>query len=100
LISIGSEDDWVKYVKIVMTIVPPCLDLVVRKLSLDHCEAPIGLSTQSPNASSCEAPLPDRLEEVIVVADAQSAPNEVDISHPVCGVCGASNPVVAPRRSL
>ena len=29
LISIGSEDDWVKYVKIVKTIVPPCLDVVV-----------------------------------------------------------------------
>jgi hypothetical protein len=29
LISIASEDDWVKYVKIVKTIVPPCLDVVV-----------------------------------------------------------------------
>jgi hypothetical protein len=34
LISIGSEDDWVKYVKIVMTIVPPCLDVVVRSYPL------------------------------------------------------------------
>jgi hypothetical protein len=29
LISIGSEDDRVKHVKIVMMIVPPCLDLVM-----------------------------------------------------------------------
>jgi hypothetical protein len=29
LISIASEDDWVKYVKIVKTIVPPCLDVVI-----------------------------------------------------------------------
>jgi hypothetical protein len=29
LIPIGSEDDWVKYVKIVMTVLPLCLDLVV-----------------------------------------------------------------------
>jgi hypothetical protein len=42
--------------------------------------------------------LPDRLEEVVVVADAQSAPNEVEISRPICGVCGASNPVVAPQE--
>jgi hypothetical protein len=29
LISIGSKDDWVKYVRIMKTIVPPCLDVVV-----------------------------------------------------------------------
>jgi hypothetical protein len=79
-----------------MTIVPPCLDLVVRKLSFDHCEAPVRLSPQLPNATPCEAHLPNRLEEVVVMADAQSAPNEVPISRPVHGVCGASNPVVAP----
>jgi hypothetical protein len=49
-----------------------------------------------PNASPCEAPLPDHLEEVVIVANAQSAPNEVDISRPVRGVCGALNHVVAP----
>jgi hypothetical protein len=100
LISIGSGDDWVKYDKIVMTIVPPCLDVVVRKLSFNHCEAPVGLSPQMPNAYPCEAHLPDRPEEVVVMADAQSAPNKVEISRPVRGVCGASNPVVAHRRSL
>jgi hypothetical protein len=56
LISIGSEDDWVKYVKIMMTIVPPCLHLVVRNLSFDHCEALVRLSPQLSNASPCEAP--------------------------------------------
>jgi hypothetical protein len=94
LISIASKDDWVKYVKIVKTIVPPCLDVVVRKLSFGHCDAPVGLSPQMPNASRSEAPLPELPEEVDVVPDAQSASNEVDISHPVCGVCGALNPVV------
>jgi hypothetical protein len=33
LISIASEDDWVRYVRIVKTMVPPCLDVVVQKLS-------------------------------------------------------------------
>jgi hypothetical protein len=59
LISIASEDDWVKYVKIVKTIVPPYLDVVVRKLSFSHCDAPIGLSPQMSNASRSEAPLPE-----------------------------------------
>jgi hypothetical protein len=70
LISICSEDDWVKYVKIVMTIVLPCLDVVVRNLSFDHCDAPVGLSPLVPNASPCEAPVPELPEEVVVVSDA------------------------------
>jgi hypothetical protein len=77
LISFGSEDDWVKYVKIVKTIVPPCVDVVVRKLSFNHCDAPVGLSPQIPNASSSEAPLPELMEEVVVVPDAQSAPTRL-----------------------
>ena len=96
LVSIGSEDEWVKYVKIVMTVVRPCLDVVVRKFSFDHCDAPVRLSPQMPNASPCEAPLPEPPEEVVVVPDAQSAPNEVEISRLVRVVCGASNPVVPP----
>jgi hypothetical protein len=98
LISIASEDDWVKYVRIVKTIVPPCLDVVVRKLLFSHCDAPVELSPQMPNASRSEAPLPELPEEV-VVPDAQSALNEFEISRPVRGVCGASNLVVPPRRS-
>jgi hypothetical protein len=81
LISIASEDDWVKYVKIVKMIVP------------------VGLSPQMPNASRSEALVLELPEEVVVVPDAQSAPNEVEISRPVRGVCGASNLVVPPRRS-
>jgi hypothetical protein len=73
--------------------------VVVQKLSFSHCDARVGLSSQMPNASRSEAPLPELLEEVDVVPDAQSAPNEVEISRPVRGVCGASNPVVSPRRS-
>jgi hypothetical protein len=69
-------------------------------LSFDHCEAPIGLSPQLHNASPCEAPVTDRPEEVVVVDDARLAPNKVGISRPVCGICGASNPTVATRRSL
>jgi hypothetical protein len=68
--------------------------VVVRKLSFSHCDAPFGLSPQMPNASCIEAPLPELLEEVVVVLDAQSSPNEFEISHPVRGVCWASNPVV------
>jgi hypothetical protein len=82
----------------VKTIVPPCLDVVVRKLSFDHCDARVGLSPQIPNASPCEAPLSELLEEVVVVPDAQSTTNEVEISRPVRGVCGASNPVVHPQE--
>jgi hypothetical protein len=99
LISIASEDDWVRYVRIVKTMVPPCLDVVVQKLSVSHCDAPVGLSPQMPNASRIEAPLVELPEEVVVVADAQSRPHEYGISHPLPGVCGASNPVVPPKRS-
>jgi hypothetical protein len=53
-----------------MTIVLPCLDVVVRNLSFDHCDAPVGLSPLVPNASPCEAPLPELPEEVVVVSDA------------------------------
>jgi hypothetical protein len=96
LISIALEDDWVRYVRIVKTIVPPCLDVVVRKLSVSHCDTPVGLSPQMPNASRIEAPLLELQEEVVVVPDAQSVSNEYEISHPLRGVCGASNPVVPP----
>jgi hypothetical protein len=80
----------------VKTIVPPCLDVVVRKLSFSHCDAPFGLSPQMPNASCIEAPLPELPEEVVVVPDAQSGPNEFEISPPIHGICGASNLVVPP----
>jgi hypothetical protein len=83
----------------VKTIVPPCLDVVVRKLSVSHCDAPFGLYPQMPNASRIEAPLPELPEEVVVVLDAQLGTNEYEISRPLRGVCGASNPVVPPRRS-
>jgi hypothetical protein len=51
------------------------------------------------NASRIEVPLPELPEEVVVVPDAQSGPNEFEISRPVRGVCGASNPVVPFERS-
>ena len=85
LISIASEDDWVRYVRTVKTLVPPCFDVVVQKLS-----------PQMPNASRIEAPLVELPEEVVVVPDAQSGPHEYEISHPLPGVCGASNPMVPP----
>jgi hypothetical protein len=96
LISIASEDDWVRYVRIVKTIVQPCLDVVVRKLSVSHCDALVELSPQMPNASRIEAPLLELPEEVVVVPDAQSGLNEYKISHRLRDVCGASNPVVTP----
>jgi hypothetical protein len=86
LISIGSKDDWVKYVRIVKTIVPPCLDVVVRKFSFSHSATLVGLSPQMPNASRSDTPLPELPEEVVVVPDAQSASNEFQISRPVRGV--------------
>jgi hypothetical protein len=81
----------------VMTIVPPYLDVVVRKLLFDHCDALVGLSTQMPNASPCEAPLPELPKQVVVVSDAQSTPNVVEISRLVHDVFGASN-LVIPRE--
>jgi hypothetical protein len=51
-----------------------------------------------PNASRIKAPLPKLSEEVVVVPNAQSGPNEFEISRPVHGVCGASNP--SPHPSL
>jgi hypothetical protein len=72
LTFIASEDDWVRYVRIVKTIVPPYLDVVVRNLSVSHCDAPFGLSPQMSNASRIEAPLPELPEEVVVVPNAQS----------------------------
>ena len=91
LISITSEDDWEIYLRIVKTMVPPCLDVVIQKLPVSHCEGPVGLSPQMPNASRIEAPLVELHEEVVVVPDAQSGPHEY-------GICGASNAVVPPQE--
>ena len=99
LISIASEDDWVRYVRIVKTMLPPCLDVVVQPLSVTHRDAPVGLTPQIPNASRIEAPLVELHEEVVVVPDAQSGPHEYGISRPIPGVCGASNAVVPPKGS-
>jgi hypothetical protein len=52
-----------------------------------------------PNASRIEASLLELSEEVVVVPYAQSGLNEYEISRPLRGVCGDSNPVVPPRRS-
>jgi hypothetical protein len=98
LISIATEDDWVRYVRIVKTMLPPCLDVVVQPLSVTHRDASFGLSPQMPNASRIEAPLVELPEEVVVVPDAQSGPHEYGISRPLPGVCGASIPVVPPKR--
>jgi hypothetical protein len=81
-----------------MTIVPPCLDVVVRKLSFDHCDSLVELSPQMQKAYPCEATLRERPEEVVVVADAQSTPNEVEISRPVRGICGPLIPMVARQE--
>ena len=99
LISIASEDDWARYVRFVKTMLPPCLDVVVQKLSVSHRDAPVGLSPQMPNAYRIEAPLVELPEEVVVVPDAQSGLHEYEISRPLLGICGASNLVVPPRRS-
>jgi hypothetical protein len=78
---------------------PPCLDVVVQKLSVTHRDAPVRLSPQMPNASRIEAPLVELSEEVVVVLNAQSGPHKYEIFRPLPGVCGASNPMVPPKRS-
>jgi hypothetical protein len=104
LISIGSEDDWVKYVKIVMKNEFQCLDLVVRKLSIDPvrhvCSPLVGLPPELPNASPSEAPLPNHPEEVLVVADVQSATNEVEILMQFVLIVGPTTLLSPPMRSL
>jgi hypothetical protein len=86
LVPIASEGQWEKYVKTIMKNEFQSLDLVVRKLSNDptphgyspqHCFSPEP-ENQAPSDPSL-ANLEVDVEDVLVVPDAQSAPNEVEI---------------------
>jgi hypothetical protein len=91
-VPISSEDQWEKYVKIVMKSDFQCLDLVVRKLSKDPTplghsplighSPPHGFSPALDVLGPCDPPLSNREvdeENVFVVPDVQSAPNEVGV---------------------
>jgi hypothetical protein len=92
LVPISFEDQWEKYVKIVMKSEFQCLDLVVWKLSNDPTplghSPPIGHSPPhgflpvEDDPVPCDPPIPNRevdVEDVVVVPDAQFAPNEAII---------------------
>jgi hypothetical protein len=84
LIPIAAEAQWDKYVKTVMKNEFQCLDLVVRKLSNNPSprgySPPSGHSPEPKHLAPSEPPLPNHevdVEDVVVVPDAQSAPNEL-----------------------
>jgi hypothetical protein len=97
LVPIASEAQWDKYVKTVMKNEFQCLDLVVRKLSNN----PHGLSLEPENLTPFEPPLPNHevdLEDVVVVPDAQSAPNEVGACLGVRAECRSDDVAAAPQE--
>jgi hypothetical protein len=79
LVQIASEAQWDKYVKTVMKSEFQCLDLVVRKVSNDPTthgySPPNGHSPPGGFTRQPENPAPS----MVVVPDAQSAPNEVGV---------------------
>jgi hypothetical protein len=105
LVPIASEAQWDKYVKTVMKNEFQCLDLVVRKLSNNPTthgySPPHGLSPEAENPAPSEPPLPNHevdVEDVVVVADAQSTPNEVGVCPGVRAPCGTDDVVAAPQE--
>ena len=111
LVQISSEADWEKYVRTVMKNEFQCLDLVVRNLSNNPAPhvhpppkphlAPHGLSQEPLNPPVIEAPLLNReldVEDVVVVPDAQSAPNEVGVGPHVRVSCGTDDGSPPPQE--
>ena len=105
LIPIVSEAQWDKYVKTIMKNEFQCLDLVVWKLSNDLTphgySPPHGLSPAPENPAPSEPLLPNRevdVEDVVVVPDAQSTPNEVSACPGVRAECGPDDVVGAPQE--
>jgi hypothetical protein len=61
------------------------------------------LSPEAENLAPSEPPLPNRkvdVEDVVVVADAQSAPNEVGVCPGVRAPCGTDDVVATPQEIL
>ena len=88
-----------------------CLDLVVRKLSNDPTPngysppnvhlPPHGLSPAPENPAPSEPLLSKRevdVEDVVVVPDDQSTPNEVGVCPDVHAECGTDDVVGAPQE--
>jgi hypothetical protein len=77
----------------------------VRKLSNNPTthvySPPHGLAPEAENPAPSEPPLPNRkvdVEDVVVVADAQSAPNEVGVCPGVRAPCGTDDVVATPQE--
>ena len=92
-------------VKTVMKNEFQCLDLVVRKLSNDptlHGYSPPRAFSQEPeNPAPSDPPLPNRevdVEDVVLVPDAQSVPNEVGVCPDVRAECRSDDGVAAPQE--
>jgi hypothetical protein len=111
LVPIASEAQWDKYVRTVLKTEFQCLDLVVRKLSNDPTphgysppnghSPPHGLSLEPDNLAPFDPLLPNRevdVEDVVVVPDAQSAPNEVGVCPDVHAECQSDDGVAAPQE--
>ena len=86
-----------------------CLDVVVRKLSNVAspqryspdigCSPSCGVSPQPENPPPLEPPLTNLqvdVEDVVVVPDAQSAPNEVGVCPSVRASCDTDDVVIVP----
>ncbi|RLN39089.1 transposase related protein [Panicum miliaceum] len=98
LVQIAFEGSWEKYVNSVMKNDFQRLDLVVRKLSNDPSaqlysppnghSPPLGLSPEHDIPAPFYPPLPNNdVEDVVVVPDAQSGPNEFEIFPNVGAQC-------------
>ena len=111
LVLIASEAQWDKYVKTVMKNEFQCLDLVVRKLSNDPTphgysppnghSPPRGFSPEPENPTPSDPPLPNRevdVEDMVLVPDAQSTPNEVAVCPDVRAECRSDDEVAAPQE--
>jgi hypothetical protein len=111
LVPIASETQWHKYVKIIMKNDIQCLDLVVWKFSNNLSihgypppnghSPPHGLSLEAANLAIPEPPLPIREvdgEDVVVVPDAQSAPDEVCVCPGVHASCGTDDGFPTPQE--
>ena len=76
------------------------MDLVVRKLSNDPTpygySPPCGFSLEPKNLAPSDPPLPNRevdVEDVVMVPNAQSAPNEVGICANDVAFCPQETPL-------
>ena len=111
LVPIASEAQWDKYVKTIMKNEFQCLNLAVRKLPNDPTphgysppnghSPPRGFSLEQENPEPSDPPLSNRevdVEDVVLVPDAQSTPNEVGVCPDVHAECRSDDGVPAPQE--